>query len=698
MKKIKVLMPALVPLLLFLTCDFREPVLPRWTVPLILPLSEQTFKMNEVLGDSNIVVQNPDSLLTLQVNGEVDPETLSESELAFQPQGSTNQLEIGILRLDSLQAMNTGMITLAEIFPELATLPPGTQVIIPETTLVPPAKILTAEDYKWIYLEQGTIIIRVMNNLPFDLGPNSSSSGIQFVLKNDSLSNQISDILIDKVVASGEQGEGRDDIVAGGMYVYDRLRLEYNLPIARQDTITITDEVLNQTGIQIIVDLANMEASSVKAKLESQEFQRKIRFALNGRHRIKSGVVNRGNFYLSFRNETGISGKIVYTIPSLIRPNGNPFRDSLFIDQNPINRQIVLDGIKIQNPTDPNMPLDSIEVRIFTKTSKSDQFVTVRSSDNIVTEISSDSLFFRSFNGILAPETIDFGPFEEKNIADYNRLEGSGIRMADVKLILNLFNEMYIENLQLDLTLWGYHENENGEVTDSAKIKILNQPINPGRPGDPGKTQFVLTGQEVVDFVNILPTSIRGQGKITASGEAEVILGSQVWADYELITPLKFSIQGMTPVQSDVDTLTEQDIDQEFRDALQNDIQEAVLTLQVKNHTPLGGKIRMIVSRDSLRSDLFDTTSFNPDKEFVKEIELQAATVDPTSGFVNKELESELPFNLNRRELRILSQPPIRVAYELKVADTPGEVALRAMDYISINGQVKLRVIVNENQ
>ncbi|NOX38844.1 MAG: hypothetical protein GXO78_15035 [Calditrichaeota bacterium] len=698
MKKIKALIPVLVPLLFFLTCDFKEPVLPRWAVPLILPLSEQTFKMSEVLGDSNIVAQNPDSLLTLQVNGEVDPETLSESELAFQPRGSTNQLEIGILRLDSLQAMNTGMITLAEIFPELASLPTGAQVVIPETTLVPPAKILTAEDYRWIYLEQGTIIIRVINNLPFDLGPNNSSSGIQFTLKNDSLGNQVSDILIDKVVASGDQGEGRDDIVAGGMYVYDRLRLEYNVPIARKDTITITDEVLNQTGIQIIVDLANMEASSVKAKLESQEFQRKVRFALNGRHKIKSGVVSRGNFYLSFRNETAISGKIVYTIPSLIRPDGNPFQDSLFIDQDPINQKIVLDGIKIQNPTDPNVPLDSIEVLIFTKTSKSDQFVTVRSSDNIVTEISSDSLFFKSFTGILAPETIDFGPFEEKNIADYNRLEGGGIRLADVKLILNLFNELYIEDLRLNLTLWGYHEDENGVVTDSAKIEILNQPINPGRPGNPGQTQFVLTGPEVVDFVNILPTSIRGQGEITASGEAEVILGSQVWANYELTTPLKFSIQGMEPVQSRVDTLTEQDIDQELRDALQNDIQEATLTLRVKNHTPLGGKVRMIVTRDSLRNDLFDTTYFNPNKEFIKEIELQAATVDPATGFVNKEVESEVLFNLTRKEMRILSQPPIRVAYELKIADTPGEVALRTVDYITVNGQVKLTVIVNENQ
>ncbi len=698
MKKVQWLVTALVLGLFILSCNFREPVLPRWSVPLLLPLSEQTFSMDELLGDSSFVADNPDSMLTLQVNGEIDPESLDESDLAFKPQGSSNRLEIGTLRLDSLQAMNTGMITLAEIFPELASLPTGAQVVIPETTLVPPAKILLAEDYKWIYLEKGTIIIRVINNLPFDLGPNNSSAGIRFVVKNDSLGNQVSEVLIDRVVATGTQGEGRDDIMAGGVYVYDRLRLEYNVPIARKDTITISDEVLNQTGIQIIVDLAEMEASAVRAKLESQEFRRTIRFALNGRHKIKSGVVKRGSFYLSFRNETGISGKIVFTIPSLLRSDGTTFQDSLFIDQQPISRVIALDGIRIQNPIDPNLPLDSIDVIVDTRTRGSDQFVTVQSSDRIVAEISSDSLFFQSFNGILAPETIDFGPFEEKNIADYNRLKGTGIQLANVKLILDLFNELYIEDLRLDLTIWGYHEDENGVITDSAKIEILDQQISSGQPGDPGKTRFVLTGPEVVDFVNILPTTIRGEGKITASGESEVVLGSQVWANYELTTPLQFSLQGMEPIQSRVDTLTDQDIDQELRDALRNDFQEAGLTLNLINHTPLGGRIRMMVTRDSLRTDMFDTTTFNPAKEFIKKIQLNPAPVNPVTGFVDQPGENEILFNLTRREMRILSQPPLRVAYELQIADTKGTVALRTVDYIKISGQVKLTVIVNENQ
>jgi len=121
----------------------------------------------------------------------IDPVSLTEEDLSLQASDRSQRLEIGTMTLDNLQAMNTGLIPLRTLMPQLASLPPGTEVQIPETLLVPDPQVLTSDEYLWVYLLQGRIRITLTNKLPFTLGPNAKAAATTFTIKNDSTGDQI---------------------------------------------------------------------------------------------------------------------------------------------------------------------------------------------------------------------------------------------------------------------------------------------------------------------------------------------------------------------------------------------------------------------------------------------------------------------------------------------------------------------------
>ncbi len=223
---------------------------------------------------------------------------------------------------------------------------------------------------------------------------------------------------------------------------------------------------------------------------------------------------------------------------------------------------------------------------------------------------------------------------------------------------------------------------------------IANQAITPGQPGNPGITVISLSGEEVANFLNILPNTIRSYGRVSASGNVNISNSADIAGHYAFSTPLKFRIDGEAFIQGDVQEVQTDDIDRDIRESNDDNFQEATLQLQLVNSSPLGGSARLIVSADPNHTDIYDTTEWNPQLEFYKDITILPAQTDPITGFVTESSENAIELTLTREEFRILKNPPLRIGYELRIADTNGDVTVRAMDFVQISGMANIMLVV----
>ena len=687
---------------LFLTsCSFDEPVLPTWTVNVNVPLSGEVFRLGEeLINDSTITAQGADSLLFLSLEGNLDTMELSATDFATGELDTTHNFTLGDISLDSLNILSTGPVSLGTIFPDLRNLIiPGFDlpVTIPDTTLYPPPEPLETQDFVGLKIKSGTLRIKFRNNLPLPLGPNNDYPNGITVTVRDSTQQQVIQLTFNEIVYPGQQIERVSTIGGSNGWIYSPLEVEYAIPIAQQTTFILNQTVLDTSNVTIDVLLENVTVSEAIAKIPQQKISESMTFQLDGDNQVKEAAIDRGRIRLNFQNNTELNTKIVFTLPNFTTVRNKIFTDSVQIDQNSsLTHEIVLDNMHIGPPIEPAGFIDSMKINYTATTEKSNGNIHIRSTDNVLVHINVDSIYFKSFTGFISPDTFQIEPFEEDSLVDYNNISPN-IRLTDVNLDLSIANEVYIENMFVDLDITGYSRNESGLVTDSASISIRDQQINPGLPGNPVTSYISLSGQQVADFLNILPTCLKSSGKIKTSGNVEISRKSRFSGGYKFTVPMRFRIEGDAVLDGNVEILREKDIDKKLRNAADKNLEEASLTLKLKNGTPLGGSLMLIVSGDSAHQDIYDIDHLNPELEFVKQINIQPAPTDPQTGFVSQPLVNEITLSLNHDEIRLFKKPPLRVGYRIRIAGTGGTVALRSSDFIEVSGLASVITNINND-
>ncbi|RMI01340.1 MAG: hypothetical protein D6681_10895 [Calditrichaeota bacterium] len=665
-----------------------------------MPLSHETFRLGEELvNDSTIVVQGPDSLLYLSVEGALDTIELSSSDFALEGIDTTQSFELGTLEINSLEVLSTGLISLGTLFPDLSNLianGDSTYFTISDTTLTPDPVELDAGDFVGLHVVQGSLRIRLVNNLPFPLGPNAAHpEGVQ-VIVTDSTGQPVVQLAFNQTIASGQEVEQATPFGEGQMWIYSPLRVEYLIPVAQSTTFLVNNTVLDTAGIEIGVTLENIQADEVIARIESQEVEDTLAFSPGGKYRLREAVMDGGQIQLEFTNHTPINSRVVFTIPNLLTPDNRAYSDSIVVASGQVTSfSLPLEGMRLAHPTHPGELIDSLRIYYRTVTEAASDLLHLRSTDSVSVHVVLDSLIFRSFSGYIVADTLEIEPFVQEDLMDYSDFP-TGLRLSEVDLNLSLSNEVFIENMSFDLEIVGYHRDEDGVITDSARVLLLDQQILPGQPGAPQVTHISLSGTEVADLLNILPTDIRTSGSIRVSGNVEIDRSSRVAGSYLISTPMRFRIEQAATVTGDVHTLREEDIDQALRDAADENLVEANLTLRLENGTPLGGRLWLIVSADQAHTDIYDTTYFNPQLEFTREIAVLPAPVDPTTGYVTRGQTNEIVLSLTRKEFRLFKYAPLRIGYELRIDQTEGEVALRGGDFVSVSGMSQVLVNIKD--
>lgn len=676
---------------LFMQCSIDEPVLPRWVSSFEIPLApERMVFQDEIVNDSTIVIVN--DVPTINIEDEIDPQKITSEDLTVSGVDSSASVQLDSLKVDSLEAMSTGRIEIKTLLPFLED-SLGKTIFVPAITLSGPPREVASADLRAVKIKEGTIELTLYNNLPFTLGPNSSNPNGVELLVYDSLGALITDLNIAQNIPPGAQAIGSAPIGNGQDFIYTPLRLQYQLPIAHDTTITVTRQLIDTAGFEVDISLYNLQVEEFIGKLPAQNLESSVKFALEQEDKIIRGQIGEGSFQIQLQNPLPVDLKLDFTVPSLLDAAGTPYQAStgwlLPHQETTIFKN--LQNFRIENIQHPGEILDSLEFQFQVETRDSPGFVHIKVSDSFEVALTTTDFKLDAFEGVLARDSITISPFEANDLVDYEGFSG-GIEFAEAQLQITLENQIQIDSLLLNLQLTGYHKDDAGVVTDSSRLDIRNRFIHTG-----GNDTLLFDGPEVVNLLNILPTDIKGVGSVRYQGNANVHVGDQIRASYKFSTPFAMNIVESKPFKFDPDTLFDKDIDTDVRDALGDEIQEAHLNVRALNHSPIGGSVEIYFSNDPLHQDIYDTTAyFNPQKEFVKKIQLAMAPVDPATGFVNQSVESQIQFALNKRELTIFQNPPVRFGFILKLQPTNGVVRLRGTDFIEVSGKVGVSVLFRD--
>jgi len=107
--------------------------------------------------------------------------------------------------------------------------------------------------------------------------------------------------------------------------------------------------------------------------------------------------------------------------------------------------------------------------------------------------------------------------------------------------------------------------------------------------------------------------------------------------------------------------------------------------------------LNLVVTADTSEENLYDGVA-DTSLAIIRQISLDKAPIDPQTGFATEVFSSSLDFRLNRREIRLLGNPPLRYGYRVKLDDTGGFVTLRYSDFVTASGSVGVEILIKETQ
>lgn len=688
MKKLLNFLGVVLTLALLLDCSIKEPATPEWTLPISLPLSPETFRIIDEMDSTLVDSLGADSLIFVSVGGELETITLSTSDLTVTPQQRTESVTLDTLTLSNLQPLESGFISLRALAPFLSGIPSGQTVTLPETTMTAPPPVLASPDFKFIHMFIGEVRVKIRNNLPFTIGPNSiSNEAMHLSFYSEEFGTLMVEASITDSIPSGQTLDWVRLFENEDVLLYSPMRVEFDFSLSRSSSFTVSDSLLDSSGLAIVVEIENVRASEVIGKLEPQRYSDRFFFSIENSNRLREGEISRGDLQITFDSNIPIGTRLQFTIPLILNPFNQPLQDSVLVDaDNSSIYTLDLAGFIITNGGNF---VDSIYIDVEGVTQAADSFVQVLASDGLDVTALPDTFAFQRFSGFLGTDFKEFDPFEENNISDYSGIE-NGLQFQEATLSIRLFNEIDIENLFVDIDIQGFHVSENGDTLQRANLSFPANQVLPGSPGNATITILNFSGADMIDFLNILPTSLIGAGRVQYGGEANVTVNqSRIGAEYEVSTPLRIEIKDLSPIEGNITTIARDDIQEELRTAIDEQrVTQASLKLNLLNSTPLAGSVKVLFSADPSRTQeaFYDTSSINPDLEFLKFIQLQPGTVDPVTGFVTSPRSNTITFSLNNNEIQLFGNPPLRVGYLLTVADSDGRIALRSFDFVQVSG------------
>ena len=196
-----------------------------------------------------------------------------------------------------------------------------------------------------------------------------------------------------------------------------------------------------------------------------------------------------------------------------------------------------------------------------------------------------------------------------------------------------------------------------------------------------------------MDLLEILPDDIKIEGDATVYGEGSVSVGDGLRVQYTISSPLTIQIdEALTFKSNEIDSITYDDLDEDQRDQIINDLGEVSAKFNFINHIPIGGHFKYYMAIDS--TELYSDDITDPSTKIVIQADIDPAVKGP-DNYVQSAVTSEWSQEFTDEQREIFNYPTIYTRQELTIMSTDGEVKIRQDDSIEIEAILDFKVTVN---
>ncbi len=666
-------------------CTLNEPVLPSWNTEYTIHLPSKTIEMTEIIDDSLFFADTVSGLpvIRFEISDTAETQKITTEDLTFDDQTSDYTFNLESVLIDKSGTLETAPVSIGQILPpgvdpNAAILPP-----FPGSVVNLPPLDIEFDHFSEVEIDNGQLYLTIRNEMFLKIDPNLSID-----VFDDAANVLLGTVLFTDSIAAYSMVRSQPLNMQNKVF-RNQLRLETTLPLAGTADTTHFTASKRDDYFSIVVELTECEVARVVGQVPAQSFTSSDVFEFDaGGHKITSARLESGELNLQMVSTMNIGGRARITIDELFK-NQAPMvvLADLLPGQTTIN-QIDLKNTTITNPAGVGF-VEALHYMVEVEIDSSDGFVEITSSDQVEVQLSTANLIFGSFSGELSQVDLDFDPQEVSDVDVWNEVDGQ-FRLDDLEMEFVFQNQVDFP-VHFDLKIEGFKGGASVVVNLTDQL-LQAASVNP-------ETKIILNGQSstpsIVDLLALLPERIVITGAARISGAGNVNLGDEIGVSYRIYSPLTLQINENLTFDSGPDTLTNDDLDEELRQSIKDDLKNGSIRFRLDNHLPLGVSGRIYISRD--KDDLYSTVITDSSRKMIISLELDPAATD-AQGYATGSTENWVSVDFDEDYRALFSEVPLYIRPEFEIAATGQTIRLRQNDAIDISGILNFKIRVNHDE
>lgn len=651
------------------------PVAPTWETDFSLPLISKSYNiLDEVVSTTDELTV--DSLNNLYFEFESEIDTISVGD-QLQIDGLTESVSqsLGRFSIPATEEKTIG-VTLREIFPQADQMNGMTAPVPPFQFNLDNKQIDGIESFHWAEIQSGLIRIKVVNNLPIDLGKPTNLELVEVTTGAVIARVEVPDFI------AKNGGEFITFLDLSGKRLTNQLSI--NLDGGSPGSANPV-EIDADAGFRVEVGIENLVVIEAAAKIGQQHLAKRDQFVLPDSVVVESAKLKDGRIDITISGSFPVDTEIQIKVPNFVNANTETLAiaiPSLQSASMPI--RIDLAGYQFKPEGrgfgDQKITLDW-EINTL---QPEDQITILRATDYVTVDVEMSDLTFEEIAGKFSNKRIEI-PSQTLAVDIPEDLQGIGFE--DASLTLTLYNTINIP-VRTDLKITG--KNETGQAV-TMQIQSM---INAGRPnGIPVPTVIEInrqTNSTIVDLLNLLPKSIEvtGQADIGQSDQmGRVRSNDKVSGTIKFRAPLAFKLP---PQEIEVDA-RKIEIDSDVQQRLRDNLLSGTLFARVNSHLPVGATIELFFAEND--SAVYD----NPPVK-LGPVVLNSGQIDPQSGDVTGAALSEIELSLEKSQIEFFARDVVYSGVKISLPGTDDQfVRLKATDYVEVKAYAQFKVKVDKD-
>ncbi|MBN1408283.1 MAG: hypothetical protein JW956_10860 [Calditrichaceae bacterium] len=675
-------------LLLLFACSVNDPKLPEWDTDWKIYMPTQDFIMGEeIINDSTFLAGYANDsipIILFKLEDSTDWERVEASDLVLDPQTDHFSAGIGDIELGDYDDLYSDSTRIPEIIP--AELFAVTDTLIPydSLTVYPPDDSFEFTEYEYVTVEKGELWITFCNETFLNL----REGLIAKIYSENGTSQYLGEIEFTQPISAHSTVQS-EPLILNNRTIYNKFRIEYIIPVEANPSPRYLSEDDRNGYFCTVLSMGELIITEGRAKVPEQTAVDSAAVEIKEKdNQIISGTVESGSIHFNIQNMLPVGCYVTVSLPNF-RENGlvKTFSSRITAGMNGVITEDI-SGLAVINHRSSGSVIDSLDYIATINSDSTTEPILITSEDSVIVDVTTDSIRMASVTGIIDTVDFDIESLELDEIDVFEDIEGQ-IRLNDLEMHLVFENE-------IDLPIYA-NLKIVGKRTDTADSVVINV-SETIKAASASPTTIInindaYSDPSIVDLLEILPDDIKIAGNATVFGEGSVSVGDGLRARYTISSPLTIQIdEALTFKSNEIDSITYDDLDEEQRDQIVNDLADVSAMFNFINHIPIGGQLKYYMAIDS--TDLYSDDIAEPSTKIVIEANIGPA-IKGADGYVQAAVLSEWNQEFTDEQLEIFNYPTIYTRQELTILSTDGEVKIRQDDSIEIEAILDFKITVD---